>query len=75
MFFFTLFIKNVLQTVGEPLHLLTVHPKLIFRSALKKALISPEDKSYKKQYFAKIFPNQSALMLNIHFYLHFQESS
>ena len=63
------------KTVGEPLHLLTVYPKLIFRGAIKKALMVPEDRSHQTQCFAKIFPSPLALMLQIHFYLHFQESA
>ena len=38
-FILSFFLRNVLKTVGKPLQLLTMHPKLIFRSALKKALI------------------------------------
>ena len=56
------------------MHLLTVHPKFIFRGTLKKALMVPEDRSYQTQYFAKIFPSPLVLTLQIHFYLHFQES-
>ena len=63
--------RTFFKTVGEPLHLLTVHPKLIFRGALKEALMVPEDRSYQTQYFAKIFPSSLALMLQIHFYLYF----
>ena len=55
----------------EPLHLLKVHPKLIFRGTLKKTGIVPEDRSYQTQYFAKTFPSPLALMLQIHFYLYF----
>ena len=61
------------KTVGEALQLLTVHSKLIFRGAVKKALMVPEDRSYQTQYFAKIFHSPLALMMQIHFYLHFQE--
>ena len=52
-----------------------MHPKLIFRGAIKKALMVSEDRSYQKQYFAKISPSLLALTLHIHFYLHFQESA
>ena len=68
-------LRTFFKTVGEPLHLLTVHPKLIFWSTLKKALMVPEDRSYQTQYFAKILLSPLALTLEIHFYLHFQESS
>ena len=61
--------KNV-QTVGERLHLLTRHPKLIFLGALKKDPMVPEHISYQTRYFEKIFPSSLALMLHIHFYLH-----
>ena len=43
------FLRTFFKTIGEPLHLLTVHPKLIFRSTLKKAPIIPEDRSYQAQ--------------------------
>ena len=68
---FYAFLMTFFKTIGEPLDLLTVHPKLIFRGALKKALIIPEDESYQAQYFSKIFPSPLALMLQIHFYLYF----
>ena len=64
-------LKTFFKTVGDPLHLLTLHSKLIFRGALKEALMVPEDRSYQFQYFAKIFPSPLALMLQIHFYLYF----
>ena len=78
-FYATCFILRFLliaffKTVGELLHLLLVHPKLIFRSALKKALTVLEDRSYQTQHFAKIFASLLALMLYINFYLHSQES-
>ena len=57
------------------MHLLTLHSKLIFRVALKKALMVPEDRSYQTQYFAKIFPSPLASTLHIHFDLHLKESS
>ena len=66
-------LRTFFTTVQELLHLLTVHPKLIFCGALKKSLMVLEDKSY--QYFVKIFSSSSSLILDIHFYLHFQESS
>ena len=34
-----------------------------------------EDRSYQKQYFAKIFPSLLASTLHIHFYFHLKESS
>ena len=68
-------LRTFFKTVGEPLHLLTVHPKLIFRGALDKALMVPEDRPYQTQYFAKILPSPLALMLQIRFYLYFQELS
>ena len=40
-------------------------PKLIFRGALKKAFMVPEDRSYQNEYFAEIFPNLLASMLHI----------
>ena len=75
MLYFTVFIKKFFKTVGEQLHLLKLHPKLIFRGALKKALIVLEDISYQTHFFAKIFPRPLALTLHIHFYLHLKESS
>ena len=59
--------RTFFKTVGEPLHLLTVHLKLIFRSTLKKVLTVPEDRSYQTQYFSKIFPSPVALMLYRYF--------
>ena len=35
----------------------------------------PEDRSYQKQYFAKIFPGLLASTLHIHFYFHLKEST
>ena len=64
-------LRKFFKTVGEPPHFLTVHPILIFPDSLKKAFMVPEDRSYQKQYFAKIFSNPLALMLQIHFYLYF----
>ena len=70
-------LRTFFKTVGEPPHpkfilsSATVHPKLIFPDSLKKAFMVPEDRSYQKQYFAKIFSNPLALMLEIHFYLYF----
>ena len=49
------------KTVGELLHLLTVHTKLIFRGAIKKVIMVSEVKSYQIQYFTKIFPNPLVL--------------
>ena len=63
------------KTVGEILHLITLYPKFIFQSALKKTFIVLEDRSYQTQYFAKIFPSPLASTLHIHFYLHLKESS
>ena len=51
-------LRTFFKTFGEPLYLLTVHPKLNFRGALRKSLIVAEDRSYQTQYFAKIFPIQ-----------------
>ena len=68
-------LRTFLKTVGEPLYLLTVHPKLVFRGAIKKVLMVLEDQYYQRQYFAKIFPSPLALTLQIHFYPHFRESS
>ena len=63
------------KTGGEPLHLLKVHPKLIFRGVLKKVLMVPENRSYQPQYFTKIFPSPLALMLHIFLPLYFYESA
>ena len=68
---FYAFLRTFFKTIGEPLYLLTVHTKLIFLGALKKALIIPEEGSYQAQCFSKIFPSPLALMLQIHFYLYF----
>ena len=32
-------LRTFFKTVGEPMYLLSVHPKLIFRGALKNALV------------------------------------
>ena len=66
-------LRTFFKTVGELLHILTVHPKLIFWAAIKKTLMVPEDRSYQTQYFTEIFP--LALTLHINVYLHLQESS
>ena len=42
IFYFTFFYRTFFKTVGELLHLLTVHTKLIFQSALQKALVVEE---------------------------------
>ena len=63
------------KTVGEILHLLILSSKLSCRGALKKAFMVPEDRSYPKQYFAKIFASLLASTLPIHFYFHLKESS
>ena len=68
-------LRTFFKTVVEPLHLFTVDPKLFFRDSLKNVLIVPEDRSYQRKYFAKIFPSPLALTLQIQFYLHFQESA
>ena len=47
----------------------------LFCGAIKKALMVPEGRSHQTQSFAKIFPSALALMLQIHFYLHFQKST
>ena len=46
MFYLSFLLRMFFKTVGEPLHLLTVHRKLVFRGALKKALSVPEDRSH-----------------------------
>ena len=56
-------LRTFFKRVGEPLFLLTVHPKLNFRGALKKALMVPEDRSYQTQYLAKSFPSSLASTL------------
>ena len=68
-------LRTFFKTVGELLHLITVHPKLIFWDALYKALMVPVNRTCQTQYFAKIFPNALNLTLQIHFYLHLKESS
>ena len=68
-------LRKFFKTVREILHLLTLYPKLIFRGALKKALMAPEDRSYQIQYFSKIFPSPLASTLHIYFYLHLKELS
>ena len=75
MFYLPFLLRKLFKTVEEILHLLTLYPKLIFRDALKKALMFPEDRSYQTQYFAKIFPRALASMLHIHVYLHLNKSS
>ena len=67
-------LRTLFKTVAVPLHLFTVHPKLIFRGALKKVLMFPKERSYKTQYFAKMLPSPLALTLQILFNLHFHES-
>ena len=57
-------LRTFFKTVGVLLHLITVHPKLIFLGALEKALKVPEDRSYQIQYFTKIFANPLALTLH-----------
>ena len=61
-------LKTCFKSVGEPLYLLTVHPKLIFRGAPRNALKVLEDQYYQRQYFVNIFPSTLALTLQIHFY-------
>ena len=39
-------LRTFFKSVGGPLDLLTVHPKLSFRGAQEKALMVPEDRSY-----------------------------
>ena len=53
-------LRTFFKTVGEPLHQLTVHPKLFLRGVIKKTLMFPEDRSYQTQYFAIIFPSSLA---------------
>ena len=74
-FILSFLFKKFLKTVGELLHLLTLHPKLIFLGALKKVLMVPEPISYQTQYFSKIFPSPLASTLNIHFYLYLNKSA
>ena len=74
MFCLTVFIKKVFQNSWRKLHLLTLHPKLIFRDALKKAFMVPEDRSYQIQYFAKIFPSALISALHIHSIAIFRDS-
>ena len=45
-----------------------MHPKLIFKGALKNAPIVLEYQYYQRQYFAEIVPSPLALTLQIHFY-------
>ena len=66
---------KVLQNSWRNTALINTVPKLIFQGALKKAFMVSEDRSYQKQYFAKIFPSLLASMLHIHFYFHLKESS
>ena len=70
-FILSFLLRAFFKTVGEPLHLLTVYPKLIFWDPLKKALMVSEERSYQTQYCSKIFPSPLALMLQIRFYLYF----
>ena len=56
------------KTVEELLHLLTLHPKLISWSAIKKAVIAAEGRSYQTQDFTKIFPSSLVLTLFILFF-------
>ena len=42
IFYFTFFYRTFFKTVGKLLHLLTVYTKLIFQSALQKALVVEE---------------------------------
>ena len=42
IFYFTFFYRTFFKMVGQLLHLLTVHTKLIFQSALQKALVVEE---------------------------------
>ena len=66
--FYPFLLKTCFKSVGEPLYLLTVHPKLIFRGAPRNALKVLEDQYYQRQYFVNIFPSTLALTLQIHFY-------
>ena len=74
-FILPLLLRKFFKTVEEILYLLALPPKLIFRGALKKAFMVLEDRSYQKQYFAKIFPSLLASTLHNHFYFHVKESS
>ena len=74
MFYFNNFIKKVLQNSWR-ITALTLHPKLVFRVALKKGLMILEDRSYQTQFLPKRFPSPLALTMHIHIYLHLKESS
>ena len=67
-------LRKFFKRVGEILHLLTLSSSLIVRGTLKKAFIVPEERSYRKQYLAKIFPSLLASTLHIHFYFHLKET-
>ena len=58
--FYAFFLRTFFKTVGEPLHQLTMDPKLFFPCALKKGLMVPENRSHQTQYFEKIFPSTLA---------------
>ena len=74
MFYFNNFIKKVLQN-SLRITALTLHPKLVFRVALKKGLMILEDRYYQTQFLPKRFPSPLALTMHIHIYLHLKESS
>ena len=74
-FILSFLLRQFFKTVGEIRHLLTLSSKLTFRGALKKAFMVPEEKSYQKQYFVKIFLSLLASKMHIHFYFHLKESS
>ena len=56
MISFTLFIEDVLQNSWRTTAPIKVHPKLIFRGTLKKAVMVLKDRSYETQYFAISLP-------------------
>ena len=72
-YFILLFLfRKFFKAVEEVLHLLTLSCKLTFWCALKKV---PEERSYQKQHFAKLFLSLLVSTLHIHFYFHLKESS
>ena len=67
-------LRKFFKTVGDLLHLLTLHLKLTFWGALKKALMVLEDRSYQTQSFGNTFQSPLASTLHIHFSFHLKES-
>lgn len=68
-------VRKFFKKVDEPIHISTLHHKLISQGALKKAFVVPEYRSYQTQYFSKIFPSPLNSTLLIHFYLHLNYSA